>query len=196
MSEARKKSRASDNFAIKRDENFAIKKGANAALKKDETVVIKKYANRRLYNTDTSTYITLEDLCGMVKKGIDFIVQDARSGEDLTRQILTQIIFEQESKGYALLPINFLRSVIGFYDDSISGLLPHYLEASMDSFTQNQEKMREYTTTHLGNFSPFTQFKEISKQQMEFLAKTFSLFAPFDGYFKESTPTRKASGGK
>jgi len=146
-----------------------------------EPIVIKKYANRRLYNTDTSSYVTLDDLCEMVKSGSDFIVYDAKSGEDLTRQILTQIIFEQESKGQNLLPIGFLRSLIGFYDDSIREVLPHYLESSMQSFLSNQEKMREYMGA--GSFTGFNQFssqmEEISKQNMEMFTRAFSMFNPF-----------------
>jgi polyhydroxyalkanoate synthesis repressor PhaR len=154
--------------------------------KNPEPVVIKKYANRRLYNTDTSTYVTLDDLCEMVKGGQDFIVYDAKSGEDLTRQILTQIIFEQESRGQNLLPINFLRSLIGFYDDSIREVLPHYLESSMQSFLSNQEKMREVMGMSgmapgaMGSFSQFsTQMEEISKQNMEMFTRAFSMFNPF-----------------
>lgn len=148
---------------------------------KPEPIVIKKYANRRLYNTDTSSYVTLDDLCEMVKAGQDFIVYDAKSGEDLTRQILTQIIFEQESRGQNLLPIGFLRSLIGFYDDSIKEVLPHYLESSMQNFLSNQEKMREYMGH--GAFDSFTQLssqiEEFSKQNMEIFSRAFGMFNPF-----------------
>ena len=146
-----------------------------------EPIVIKKYANRRLYNTDTSSYVTLDDLCEMVKAGSDFIVYDAKSGEDLTRQILTQIIFEQESRGHNMLPISFLRSLIGFYDDSIREVLPHYLESTMQSFMTNQEKMREYMGGNtFGTFAQFsTQMEEFSKQNMEMFTRAFSMFNPF-----------------
>jgi polyhydroxyalkanoate synthesis repressor PhaR len=146
-----------------------------------EPIVIKKYANRRLYNTDTSSYVTLEDLCVMVKEGAEFIVYDAKSGEDLTRQILTQIIFEQESHGEHLLPINFLRSLIGFYDNSLKGFVPHYLEGAMQTFTKNQEKMNEMLGLGtLGSFGQVaTQLEEIGKQNMEMFTKAFSMFAPF-----------------
>lgn len=145
----------------------------------NEPIVIKKYANRRLYNTDTSSYVTLDDLCIMVKKGEDFIVYDAKSGEDLTRQILTQIIFEQEARGEHLLPINFLRSIIGFYDDSIKEFVPHYLETSMQTFMKNQEKMREYMGMQ-DMASPFAQFEEIGKQNMEMMSQAFSnMMNPF-----------------
>lgn len=149
-----------------------------------EPIVIKKYANRRLYNTDTSSYVTLEDLCTMVKDGAEFIVYDAKSGEDLTRQILTQIIFEQESQaagGEHLLPINFLRSIIGFYDNSLKSFVPHYLESTMKTFSSNQEKMQEMMG--VGNLNSFgqvaAQLEEIGKQNMEIFTKAFSMFSPF-----------------
>jgi len=105
---------------------------------KAEPVVIKKYANRRLYNTQTSSYVTLDHLAGMVKDGVEFEVQDARTGEDITRSVLTQIIFEEEAKGQNLLPIKFLRQLIRFYGDSLQAFVPGYLDMSMDSFTKNQ----------------------------------------------------------
>ncbi len=107
-----------------------------------ETVVIKKYANRRLYNTATSAYVTLEDLAKMVREGTEFVVFDAKTNDDLTRQILTQIIFEEESRGEALLPVQFLRQLIGFYGGQMQGVLPSYLEMSLDSFKNQQEQMR------------------------------------------------------
>ena len=109
-----------------------------------EPVTIKKYANRRLYNTGTSTYVTLEDLAAMVKKGEDFVVYDAKTGEEITRSVLTQIIFEQENKeGQNLLPIAFLRQLIRFYGDSMQMLVPRYLEVSIESLTREQEKFRQ-----------------------------------------------------
>lgn len=107
-----------------------------------DTVVIKKYANRRLYNTATSAYVTLEDLARMVREGVEFVVYDAKTNDDLTRQILTQIIFEEESRGGALLPVQFLRQLIGFYGGQMQGVLPSYLEMSLDSFSRQQEQMR------------------------------------------------------
>jgi polyhydroxyalkanoate synthesis repressor PhaR len=150
-----------------------------------EPIVIKKYANRRLYNTDTSSYVTLDDLGEMVKEGAEFIVYDAKSGEDLTRQILTQIIFEEEStSGTNLLPISFLRNLIGFYDNQLKDFLPAYLETSMSAFLKNQEQMREYMMGSGGNpmqgFSQMaSQFEEIGKQNMELFTKAFSMFTPF-----------------
>src|SRR5918997_7071527 len=116
-----------------------------------QATVIKKYANRRLYNTGTSTYVTLEDLAVMVKKGEDFVVYDAKTGEDITRSVLAQIIFEQENKeGQNLLPINFLRQLIRFYGDSMQMLVPRYLEASIESLTREQEKFRQQITQAFG----------------------------------------------
>jgi polyhydroxyalkanoate synthesis repressor PhaR len=119
----------------------------------------------------------------MVKVGSEFIVYDAKSGEDLTRQILTQIIFEEESHGEHLLPINFLRSIIGFYDNSLKGFVPHYLESTMQTFTKNQEKMHEMLGMGtLGSFGQVaTQLEEIGKQNMEMFSKAFSMFTPFTG---------------
>src|SRR5918999_2331373 len=123
--------------------------------KSDEPVIIKKYANRRLYNTGTSTYVTLEDLAGMVKAGEDFVVYDAKTNEDITRSVLAQIIFEQEGKeGQNLLPINFLRQLIRFYGDSMQMLVPRYLEASIDSLTREQGKFRDQMTQAFGT-GPF-----------------------------------------
>src|SRR6266478_5633584 len=116
-----------------------------AMAKPEEPIVIKKYANRRLYNTGTSTYVTLEDLAGMVKNGEDFVVYDAKSSEDITRSVLTQIIFEQENKaGQNLLPIAFLRQLIRFYGDSMQMLVPRYLEVSIQSLAREQEKFRQH----------------------------------------------------
>ena len=155
-----------------------------------EPIVIKKYANRRLYNTDTSSYVTLDDLCDMVKEGADFIVYDAKSGEDLTRQVLTQIIFEQEGKGQNLLPINFLRNLISFYDNNLKEFVPTYLDTSMQTFLKNQEKMQEYmgksSPVGMGSFNQVAQqFEEISKQNMELFAKAFSMFTPFSDTAKK-----------
>lgn len=111
--------------------------------KNGEAVVIKKYANRRLYNTATSTYVTLEDLAKMVRDGVDFVVFDAKTNEELTRQILTQIIFEEESRGQALLPVQFLRQLIGFYGGQMEGVLPSYLEMSLENFSRQQEQFRD-----------------------------------------------------
>jgi polyhydroxyalkanoate synthesis repressor PhaR len=164
---------------------------ATAHAKSKDAVIIKKYANRRLYNTDTSCYVTLDDLCTMVKRGVDFVVYDAKTNEDLTRQVLTQIIFEQESKGYTLLPIPFLKSIITFYDNKMSGFVPPYLETMMESFVHNQEKMQEYAKSSLSGFSPFSQFEQMGRQNMEFFKKAFSMFSPFDPFAGDKKPGNK-----
>ena len=147
--------------------------------KSEEPVVIKKYANRRLYNTGTSTYVTLEDLAGMVKNGEDFIVYDAKTGEDITRSVLTQIIFEQENKeGQNLLPITFLRQLIRFYGDSMQMLVPRYLEVSIDSLTREQEKFREHMAQAFGG-SPFGALEDQVRRNMEMFERAFAMFTPF-----------------
>src|SRR5205807_57190 len=123
-------------------------------------ITIKKYANRRLYNTATSSYVTLDDLSQMVKEGSEFVVYDAKSGEDITRSVLTQIIVEEEQKGQNLLPISFLRQLIGFYGDSMQFLVPGYLEQAMTAFAKNQEQMRTSLRSTFGIF-PFGQFEEM-----------------------------------
>jgi polyhydroxyalkanoate synthesis repressor PhaR len=144
-----------------------------------EPITIKKYANRRLYNTGTSTYVTLEDLAGMVKQGEDFVVYDAKSGEDITRSVLAQIIFEQEGKeGQSLLPINFLRQVIRFYGDSMQMLVPRYLEQSMTSFTGQQDKFREQMAKAFG-VSGLGPIEDQVRRNMEMFEKTFAMFTPF-----------------
>jgi len=144
----------------------------------DDLVIIKKYANRRLYDMSQSQYVTLDDLCEMVKKGIDFKVIDAKSEEDLTRSVLAQIIFEQESKGVNILPVSFLRQIICFYDDNLSSVLNKYLENSMHNFCQKQDEMRKYVDD-INQFSPMKQFEEISKQNMQWFEKTMDMMSPF-----------------
>ena len=143
-----------------------------------EPVIIKKYANRRLYNTATSSYVTLDDLAGMVRQSQDFIVYDAKTNEDITRSVLTQIIVEEESKGTNLLPVSFLRQLIALYGDSLQALVPKYLEHSMSSFTQNQERMRQYINNALGGMFPFGSLEELSRRNMEFLNTAFTAFNP------------------
>jgi polyhydroxyalkanoate synthesis repressor PhaR len=147
--------------------------------KPDGPVTIKKYANRRLYNTGTSTYVTLEDLATMVKAGDDFLVHDAKTGEDITRQVLAQIIFEQENKeGQSLLPIAFLRQLIRFYGDSMQMLVPRYLEVSIESLTREQEKFREQIAQAFGG-SPFGALEDQVRRNMDMFQRTFALFTPF-----------------
>jgi polyhydroxyalkanoate synthesis repressor PhaR len=147
--------------------------------KPEEPVIIKKYANRRLYNTGTSTYVTLEDLAGMVKSGEDFIVYDAKTGEDITRSVLTQIIFEQENKGgQNLLPVTFLRQLIRFYGDSMHPLVSRFLEVSIDSLTREQEKFRLQMTQAFGA-GPFGALEDQVRRNMEMFERAFAMFAPF-----------------
>jgi polyhydroxyalkanoate synthesis repressor PhaR len=143
-------------------------------------ITIKKYANRRLYNTGTSTYVTLEDLATMVKDGDDFVVFDAKTGEDITRAVLAQIIFEQENKegGQNLLPINFLRQLIRFYGDSMQMLVPRYLEVSLESLTREQEKFRTQMASAFGA-TGFGPLEEQVRRNMEMFEKAFGMFAPF-----------------
>src|SRR5215217_8626728 len=159
--------------------------------KSDQPVTIKKYANRRLYNTGTSTYVTLEDLATMVKKGEDFVVYDAKTGEEITRSVLTQIIFEQEGKeGQNLLPINFLRQLIRFYGDSMQALVPSYLEFSIDNLTREQEKLREQMTKAFGP-SAFTAMREQVRTNMALFSEAMKMFTPFRTSMepKESQPS-------
>ena len=146
--------------------------------KSQEPVTIKKYANRRLYNTGTSTYVTLEDLANMVKEGEDFVVFDAKNGEDITHSVLTQIIFEQENKGQNLLPIAFLRQIIRFYGDSMQMLVPRYLEASIDSFTKDQGKFRDHVTKSLTG-GGFAGLDDHVRRNMDMFERAFHIFLPF-----------------
>lgn len=168
--------------------------------KSEDPVVIKKYANRRLYNTGTSTYVTLEDLATMVKAGEDFVVFDAKTSEDITRSVLAQIIFEQENKeGQNLLPITFLRQLIRFYGDSMSMMVPRYLEFSIDSLTREQGKIRDQMAQAFG-VGGFGAMEEQTRRNMEIFQRTFSMFTPFarrdeqaaDGATPTATP---APGG-
>ena len=160
-----------------------------------DPAIIKKYANRRLYDTETSAYITLEDLCERVKKGQPFIVVDAKSGHDLTRQILTQIIFEQETKGFHLLPTDFLRSVIGFYGHNMQDILQPYLDASMKSFMSNQERMRGMLGETVGRamegMSPLNQLEEVTRNNMALFEKTMQMFNPFGNLFSTASPAKE-----
>ena len=142
-----------------------------------EKIVIKKYANRRLYNTAKSSYVTLDDLAKMVRAGQDFAVYDAKTGEDITRSVLTQIIVEEESKGENLLPIGFLRQLIGFYGDSVQKfMLPQYLEFMMQSFEKNQSEMQRYMNETFGSVFPFGKMEEMSKQNMAMFEQAMKMF--------------------
>ncbi|HEX7789603.1 MAG TPA: polyhydroxyalkanoate synthesis repressor PhaR [Afipia sp.] len=163
--------------------------------KSDQPITIKKYANRRLYNTGTSTYVTLEDLAAMVKEGEDFLVYDAKTGDDITRSVLAQIIFEQENKaGQNLLPTTFLRQLIRFYGDSMQMVVPKYLEQSIDTLTREQEKFRKQMTNTFSG-TPFAPLEEHVRRNMEMFERTFAMFKPFsaplrkDGPVADSPPT-------
>jgi polyhydroxyalkanoate synthesis repressor PhaR len=155
---------------------MADTEGTGAA--EGERVVIKKYANRRLYNTASSSYVTLEHLADMVKTGVDFVVYDAKTSEDITRTVLTQIIFEEESQGQSLLPIQFLRQLIGFYGNSVQAFLPSYLELSLASFAQQQERMRTQFQT-LGTGAGVNAYEEQIRQNMALFDRAMKMFSPF-----------------
>lgn len=155
-------------------------------------VTIKKYANRRLYNTATSTYVTLENLLAMVKEGTEFNVYDAKSGEDITRSVLTQIIMEAENKGQSLLPTSFLRQLIGFYGGNMDWVLGRYLDQSMQTFTGNQGKMREMLGTMTGGIFPVDKLEEVGKQNLAMLERTVKMFSPFTAAAGESADAQSA----
>ena len=142
--------------------------------KGDEPIIIKKYANRRLYNTRSSSYITLEDLSRMTREGVDFQVLDAKTGNDITHQILTQIIMEEESHGEQMLPISFLRQLISMYGNSMQQLMPHYLEASMDNFRANQLKLQETWKASMGPDA----FAKMAETNMAMFKAAASAFMP------------------
>lgn len=149
-------------------------------MAKNDPVTIKKYANRRLYNTGTSTYVTLEDLASMVKAGEDFLVYDAKTGDDITRSVLTQIIFEQENKdGQNLLPVSFLRQLIRFYGDSMQLLVPRYLELSIDTLSREQDRLRNQLATTLGVNPLVAPFEQHIRRNMDLFEKAFAMFSPF-----------------
>lgn len=168
--------------------------------KTEGEIIIKKYANRRLYNTGTSTYVTLEDLAKMVKKGENFIVQDAKTGEDITHSVLTQIIFEQESKtGNTLLPISFLRQLISYYGDQMQMVVPTFLEHSMKAFTDQQSQMREQMTRAFGDTPlgknlqmPMQMMEEQVRRNTEMFRQAMQMFSPFGAQPTASAPAKKA----
>ncbi len=144
----------------------------------DTPIVIKKYANRRLYNTATSSYVTLDHLSQMVKEGDEFTVYDAKTNDDITRSVLTQIIFEEEAKGQNLLPISFLRQLIRYYGDSLQSIVPDYLDMSMRSFTSNQDKMRDAIPENVRDNPMFQQFEEMGRQNMAMFTQAMKIFTP------------------
>lgn len=149
-----------------------------------KVAVVKKYANRRLYNTASSSYVTLDELCQMVREGHEFLVYDAKTGDDITRSVLTQIILEEDAKGRNLMPIGFLRQLIGLYDDNLQAVVPRYLEVSMENFARHQEQMRSYMEETVGRFFPIKQletmnpFEDIARQNIALFQKAASMFNP------------------
>lgn len=146
---------------------------------KPSPITIKKYANRRLYNTATSSYVTLDHLCQMVKEGTEFVVYDAKTGDDITRSVLTQIIVEEEAKGQNMLPIGFLRQLISLYGDSMQWMVPQYLDHSMQTFAQNQDQMRRYFQETMSGMFPFNALEEMGKQNMAMMENAMKMFTPF-----------------
>ncbi len=144
-----------------------------------EPIIIKKYANRRLYNTAKSSYVTLDHLAQMVREGQDFVVNDAKSGEDITRAVLAQIIFEEEAKGPTMLPANFLRQLIRLYGDTLQGFVPGYLDASMETFARNQEAMRDQVHKAFDSNPALANFEALARTNMEWFENAMRMFAPF-----------------
>lgn len=171
----RKQARINEFLTLLSGETSRVGKKTTSA-DNDDVVVIKKYANRRLYNTATSSYVTLDHLCEMVKEGRDFVVHDAKTNEDITRSVLAQIIFEEEGKGQNLMPIKFLRQLIRFYGDSLQGFVPSYLEMSMDSFAKEQEKFRDRISSAFGGLG---NFEEQIRQNMSLFDNAMRMFSPF-----------------
>lgn len=153
-----------------------------------DPIIIKKYANRRLYNTAKSSYVTLENLSQMVRDGEDFVVHDAKTGEDITRSVLAQIIFEAESKGNNMLPTNFLRQLIALYGDTLQGVVPGYLDASMETFAKNQEAMRSQITAAFGANPAIANLESMARKNMEWFENAMRMFSPFGGAAPAASP--------
>lgn len=166
---------------------------AEASKSPRAPITIKKYANRRLYNTATSSYVTLDHLCQMVKDNEDFVVYDAKTGEDITRSVLTQIIVEEEGKGQNLLPISFLRQLISLYGDSLGDVVPRYLEMSMTSFYRNEEQMRTLMQKAVEGMFPLQQIEEMNKQNMAIFESAMKMFSPF--YAEGGKPGKNGAEG-
>jgi polyhydroxyalkanoate synthesis repressor PhaR len=169
-----------------------VKNATHDASRDEPPVVIKKYANRRLYNTSTSSYVTLEHLSEMVKDSVEFEVRDARTGEDITRSVLTQIIFEEEAKGQNLLPIRFLRQLIKFYGDSLQAFVPGYLDLSMESFAKHQDEMRRRVAEAFGGGQTL---ESMARQNLALFERTMRLFTPFGHPGREGQDDQRAEGG-
>src|SRR3954454_14403150 len=159
------------------------------------SIVVKKYANRRLYNTETSSYITLDNLAEMIRAGRDFAVYDAKSGEDITRGVLTQIIVEEESKGSAMLPTTFLRQLIGFYGGSLQGVVPRYLDQAMTTFARQQQQMRQMVERTLSPFLP-SGVEEMNRKNMAVFERAISMWNPFHRDEPEGEQQAEGSAGQ
>jgi polyhydroxyalkanoate synthesis repressor PhaR len=166
-------------LSVFQEVSVMARKGSKPDNSAPETITIKKYANRRLYNTAESSYVTLEDLAKMVQQSVDFTVHDAKTGDDITRAVLTQIIVEQESKGNNLLPTGFLRQLISYYGDNLQGLVPQYLDMTMQSFAHNQEKMRSSLENALGDLYPFSSIEDMGRKNMAIFEQAMSMMTPF-----------------
>ena len=168
--------------------------GPSGSPRAESPITIKKYANRRLYNTASSSYVTLDHLAEMVREGQDFVVYDAKTGEDITRSVLTQIIFEMEGKGQNMLPIRFLRQLIRFYGDSVQALVPGYLDMSMETFVRNQEEFRrQVTQAFTGGANPFKGFEEQVRNNMALFERAMRMFTPFGAMSLGTEAERPAS---
>lgn len=177
-------------------EHEAADQGPSPRSNGEGPITIKKYANRRLYNTASSSYVTLDHLAEMVKEGHDFVVYDAKTGEDITRSVLAQIIFELEGKGQNMLPIRFLRQLIRFYGDSVQALVPGYLDMSIDSFARNQEQFRrQITQAFTAGANPFKGFEEQVRSNMALFERTMRMFSPFSAYARASENERAPNAG-
>ena len=166
------------------DDDTTVDDAGDEPRKGGKVAIVKKYANRRLYNTASSSYVTLDELCQMVREGHEFLVYDAKTGDDITRSVLTQIILEEDAKGRNLMPIGFLRQIIGLYDDNLKAVVPRYLEVSMENFARHHEQMREYMEETVGRFFPLKQlevinpFEDIARQNIAMFQKAASIFSP------------------
>ncbi len=159
------------------------KPGGRKGRGENDAIVIKKYANRRLYNTATSSYVTLDYLADMVKNGQEFVVYDAKTNDDITHSVLTQIIFEEENKGQNLLPIQFLRQLIKFYGDNLQAFVPSYLEMSMDAFARNQERLKGQMRDAFGQAPGYQMFEDMARQNMALFDQAMKMFAPRAGFY-------------
>ncbi|MDZ7629659.1 MAG: polyhydroxyalkanoate synthesis repressor PhaR [Parvularculaceae bacterium] len=175
------------------EQETGAKTGSRKGRAENDAIVIKKYANRRLYNTATSSYVTLDYLADMVKKGQEFVVFDAKTNDDITHTVLTQIIFEEENKGQNLLPIQFLRQLIKFYGDNLQAFVPSYLEMSMDAFSRNQERMRGQMRDTFGQAPGFQMFEDMARQNMALFDQAMKMFAPRAGFYSGSVSRPGAS---